>query len=230
MPRLNLSGVVFLALGGALLWLGWEAASLIGRVLGYSAGVCFVALGIIYLLSLPALVFKADGRMRPVSFLVFWPYHLMSYASLIFFRGMRVKPFHQIAPGVYLGGWLFPWEEAKLKAAGIVSVLDMTCELGEVGFLRRSPTYQCLPVLDGTAPTSQQLQAAVKFIRDRLPEGPVYIHCAMGHGRSATVVAAYLLSTGAAADLPSAIKMMRDQRPGVRLNAGQRRAVENLIK
>ena len=227
--RLSISGIVFLLLGAALL--GWSAgAGHVGsRIAGISAGIAFVLLGIGYMAARPGLLCKrASGRMHPASYAMFWPYHLMSYASLIFFRLARVVPFQEIVPGLYLGGWLFPWERARLRKEGIASVLDLTCELGEASFLRDVKVYRCIPLLDGTAPTRAQLQAGIDFIREQLPNGPVYVHCAMGHGRSATVVAGYLMATGAVADLPAAVSMIRARRPGIRLNAAQRRSVEQL--
>jgi hypothetical protein len=227
--RLSISGIVFLLVGAGLL--GWSAGAAhpASRVAGISAGAAFALLGIGYLVSRPALLCKrASGRMHPVSYPLFWPYHLLSYASLVFFRLARVVPFQEILPGLYLGGWLFPWERARLNNLGIASVLDLTCELGEAGFLRDVETYRCIPLLDGTAPTAAQLQSGIDFIRQQLPRGPVYVHCAMGHGRSATVVAGYLMATGAAATLPAAIDLIRARRPGIRLNPAQRRSLEGL--
>lgn len=229
MPRLNISGIVFFTLGVSLLWCALGASHLLTRVLCVSAGVAFLTLGISYLLARPGFLCKAqNGRMTVWSYLLHWPYHLLSYCSLIFFRLMRVVPYQEIAPGLYLGGWLFPWEQSKLKQLGIVSVLDLTCELGEWGFLRNVPSYCCIPLLDGTAPTAAQLRAGIDFIREKLSSGSVYVHCAMGHGRSATVVAGYLMASGATGDLPATINLIRSKRPGIRLNAAQRRSIESL--
>ncbi len=229
MPRFNISGVVFLVLGGALFWTALGAAHLATRLICLSAGLAFFALGVSYLFARPEFLCKTpDGRLRILSYLIFWPYHVLSYASLIFFRLSRVVPFQEITPGLYLGGWLFPWERSKLEKARIASVLDLTCEWNEAGFLRKVASYRCIPLLDGTAPTAAQLQAGIDFIRERLPAGPVYVHCAMGHGRSATVVAGYLMATGATRDLQSTVELIRGKRPGIRLNAAQRKSIETL--
>ena len=54
----------------------------------------------------------------------------------------------------------------------------------------------------------------------RLPR-PVYVHCAEGHGRSATVVAALLLLTEQVSTVEEAISNVRQARPGVGLNRQQ---------
>jgi atypical dual specificity phosphatase len=70
-----------------------------------------------------------------------------------------------------------------------------------------------LPVSDSNPPTQDQLDEGVASIRDALArEVRVAVHCAAGLGRSGTLLAAYLVSTGDSAD--DAIKRVRDSRPG----------------
>lgn len=54
---------------------------------------------------------------------------------------------------------------------------------------------------------------------------PVLVHCAHGHGRSATVLAAILIADGRAAGVAEAEALMQAQRPRVRLNRRQRAAL-----
>jgi protein-tyrosine phosphatase len=51
----------------------------------------------------------------------------------------------------------------------------------------------------------------------------VYVHCALGHGRSACVVIAYLLSVGSVRTFFAGTGVLRSLRPGVRLDPEQRR-------
>lgn len=188
-----------------------------------------MALGAGYLFSWPRLLGKRRcGKMLVSSYVFFWPYHLLSFASLAIFRCLRVTPYQEIVPGLYLGGRLFPWETAGLHSVGVASVLDLTCELSEVASLRAVPAYFCIPLLDGTAPSSAQLESGVRFIADRIRIGPVYVHCAMGHGRGATVVIGYLLSIGQFPDLASTVNYVRSKRPGVRLRRAQMRVLEGM--
>jgi protein-tyrosine phosphatase len=61
----------------------------------------------------------------------------------------------------------------------------------------------------------------VAWLTERAGEGPVYVHCALGHGRSATVVVAYLVATGRAATVQEGLASLRSKRPGVSLLAPQ---------
>ena len=50
-------------------------------------------------------------------------------------------------------------------------------------------------------------------------EGPLYVHCAAGHGRSAMLAATLLVRRGHAEDVDAAVALMQRARPGVRLLA-----------
>ena len=71
-----------------------------------------------------------------------------------------------------------------------------------------------LPVTDFTPPTPQQIDQAVEFIQKIAEEQKeaVLVHCGSGYGRTGTVLACYLVSTGMAAD--EAIEFVRRSRPG----------------
>jgi atypical dual specificity phosphatase len=78
---------------------------------------------------------------------------------------------------------------------------------------RLDATSLHLPVPDSNAPTQEQLDAGVAAISDALAQGRrVAVHCAAGLGRTGTLLAAYLVSTGAEAD--EAIARIRTVRPG----------------
>lgn len=70
---------------------------------------------------------------------------------------------------------------ARLK---IVSVLDATADLGRAVDVAPE-NYLCVPVLDGDAPTTQQLDAAGDFICKQVRDKkPTLVHCAYGIGVS----------------------------------------------
>lgn len=51
-----------------------------------------------------------------------------------------------------------------------------------------------ISVVDGTAPTIQQIQEGIEFIHEQtLKQHKVYVHCKAGKGRSATLVICYLI-------------------------------------
>jgi protein-tyrosine phosphatase len=97
--------------------------------------------------------------------------------------------------------------------------LDLVAEMPEATSFRKLANYRSLPILDATAPTLDQLRDAIDWV-ERQP-GPVFVHCALGHGRSGTVVAACLLARGLASDAKMAVNQLRELRPGVRLNRVQ---------
>ena len=74
-----------------------------------------------------------------------------------------------------------------------------------VGFQRGVPFRVYSP-----APTLHQLDQAVEFCLGEAAEGrPLLIHCAHGHGRSATVMAACFLENSMAGTIDEAIAVMK---------------------
>ena len=220
--------MLLLSLGSAGVGLLWN--HLAPKLVGFSAAAAFLGLAVAYACSWPGILGKKrSGHLLPSSYLLFWPYHLLNYLSLALFRmNRREARFNEVEPGVYLGARLFARDQPALAALQISSALDLTAEFAEVPFLRNMPAYFCIPLLDRTAPSLPELKAAVQFIRERLPYGPVYVHCALGHGRSATVVLAYLLASGKFANQEEALKYLRTKRPRIKLHPCQLRAVEQL--
>jgi protein-tyrosine phosphatase len=59
---------------------------------------------------------------------------------------------------------------------------------------RQLEVYSWLPVPDGGAPSPQQLDIGSSIINDAVQNDKiVYVHCKNGHGRSPSLVAAYLI-------------------------------------
>ena len=70
-----------------------------------------------------------------------------------------------------------------------------------------------VPVPDFTAPTPDQLRCGVEAIQQALAANQrVAVHCAAGLGRTGTLLACYLVSTGM--DPSAAIARIRSARPG----------------
>jgi atypical dual specificity phosphatase len=76
-----------------------------------------------------------------------------------------------------------------------------------------------LPVVDHFEPPADYLERAVHFIQKQKDAGnKVYVHCRAGHGRSAAVVFAWLLSQDPEADRKSLnfyLNTLRDVRKGL---------------
>jgi atypical dual specificity phosphatase len=96
-----------------------------------------------------------------------------------------------------------------LREQGIGAVLSLTeTPLVDGAAERLGLAVLHLPVDDLTAPTPRQLEHALAFIDEQTTRGRgVAVHCLMGQGRSATVLAAYLIRAGATPE--AAIALMR---------------------
>jgi len=217
-------GIAFLLLGlafaaqaivrGGWWWLlMWPAASL-------------VAVGAAYLFNRPGLLGKrADGGLsllaRPhvVPFALFaWSvWHARRWTG----RGEPVAC--EVVPGVWLGRRA----GAAELPPGVATVVDLTAEFWEPrGVVSRERRYVCVPTLDAAATDEASFRAALDAIV--VAEGPVYVHCAQGHGRSATLVAALLIRRGHARDVEEAEALLVKLRPGVGLYSRQRELVRRV--
>jgi protein-tyrosine phosphatase len=153
---------------------------------------------------------------------LFWPFLLLNWVNLFVFRAVvRERPYDEVAENLFLGFRLFGTDQEQMRELGIGAVLDVSSEFSEVRFLREGLDYRTIPVLDATPPTSAQLDQGVQWIRDGLSNGPIYVHCALGHARSATFVAAYLLTADPHLTVDDAIAHVKSKRPGAGLHRGQ---------
>jgi hypothetical protein len=197
------------------------------RIALFYAGFSFAMVGMAYLAQKPSWLLKRpSGSIRPIGWLLYWPYFLLN--GLLFFLQRRLSREYataQIIPGLFLGRMLTTFE-ASLVAPQPVAIIDMTAEFNETPRFRAIAGYRLLSVLDGTAPTLEQLQQGVTLIAEWLPKGRVYVHCALGHGRSATMIAAFLLAASMADSVEEAITMIRSERAGVGLKPEQVRILQ----
>jgi protein-tyrosine phosphatase len=199
-------------LGGAgwlLLWPAVNAAVLAAAYAGLGPGVCGK---------------RADGRLAWWAVLVLFPYLALTWLVWHLQRLLsREDCFNEVAPGLWIGRRVLAHE----LPPGIALVVDLTAEFPEPRGVVRGRLYLCLPVLDTLAPPLTAIRELVA--KAAAAPGPVLIHCAVGHGRSALVAAGVLLARGLAPDAQAAEAMIRRARPGVRLKAGQRRLLASLV-
>jgi hypothetical protein len=214
--------VVFLIFGLTCAFYAFAVEPLFFKFLTAAFAISFISVGLAYAFIGPhAFLKKPDGRLSVLSYVLYWPYLVINWLLLAAFRhGKRENAFDLIAPNVYLGCRLSPRDEADITKLGIASVLDLTCEFSEIQKLRSLP-YLCIPLLDTTAPSVEQLEAGAKWIQEQSERGPVYVHCALGHGRSATFVAAYLLRSNQTQAVHEAIELIKRFRPRIGLHPPQ---------
>ncbi|MBT9588380.1 dual specificity protein phosphatase family protein [bacterium] len=219
----------------AVLFLLLAATSLVATIellawtqaawLGLWGVLAFGVISSAYARSCPALLHKRSNGVIPGwSWLMLAPYHLLNGLTMRLARLGGPVAYHEIAPGLWLGRLLTAKEARQLIAKHkIRAVLDLTSEFSEASPLRRLD-YLSLPVLDKCPPSPSQLRQGLDFLERA--SGPVYVHCALGHGRSATFVVAHLARQGDAS-LEKWEARVRSCRPGVRLAPAQRECIRS---
>lgn len=194
------------AFSAALAWLqpvaawftGWTAASFGGAALAY-------------LTNSPA-VFGKRRFWWPLSMVVLLPFLGLTWLAWVIGR-RRSEPATEIVPGVWLGSWPLRLPD------GVKRVVDLTAEFPRPP-CSRGMDYVLCATLDKTPPAVDAMRRVVDgLIAD--PQ-PTLVHCAMGHGRSATVVAAWLVARGDAGDVDAACALLAAKRPNIGLTAEQR--------
>jgi len=86
--------------------------------------------------------------------------------------------------------------------------------------------YVWIPTPDHTPPTPDQLSFGVSVIQKLVSQNKkIYIHCKNGHGRSSTLIGAYLIATGMTLD--NAITLIKERRPSAHLQENQIKALKN---
>jgi predicted protein tyrosine phosphatase len=203
-------------IGGALLVVWGYLLRPWGWLLTWPAFTCFViATG--YFLGSSHLFRKVDGRLAVATSWVMFPYLLADRAARSYLLRPS-KPWVRAAPRVVIGRRLNNRQARRLVAEErIMAVLDLTAECSECAELLRFP-YRNIPVLDLTVPTRRQFDEALAFIREHASRGTVYVHCALGYSRAASVVIGYFVSEGIAPDVETATEMLRRLRPQIALN------------
>lgn len=195
-------------LGGPAWALAWPAVAVIAVGCGY--------------LGLGPGVFgkRADGSLRTPHFVLLLPYHVVAWLR-VRWDGWRRRepPWNEVAPGLFLGRIV----DASALPPGTRVVVDLTSEFPASAAIRQGRDYHCLPALDTSVPGYADFARLARAIAAH--DGPIYVHCAAGHGRSATFAAAVLIARGQARDVEEAEARLRAARPAVHLHVGQRALV-----
>ncbi len=97
---------------------------------------------------------------------------------------------------IVLGAYPFESDVPGLANMGVTSVLNTCAEYpGPADQYKQYDIEQCrVPTVDFVHPTLESIEKGVEFIdREIAKGGKVYVHCKAGRGRSATVVACWLM-------------------------------------
>ena len=181
------------------------------------SGLSFCSVALAYVRQKPRVFGKQlDGTLAWGPCVLLLPYLLLTwllwYCQTLF---SHEAVCNEVAPGLWLGRRV----SVEELPPDITLVIDLTSEFGEPHALRTGREYLCLPTLDNAAPDPEAFRDAVR--RAAAWDGAVYVHCALGHGRSALVTAAILVARGFAAGLAEAFARVKSARLGVNLNRSQ---------
>lgn len=135
-------------------------------------------------------------------------------------RGAPPQVYSRITPQLHVGGQFTAAGWRRLQKRGVTAVVNLRDEFDDIEAGIAPERYLFLPTVDDTPPTIAQLCQGVRFIHHEIDAGgEVYVHCMLGVGRSATLVAAYLVATGLS---PSAAwAKIRRHRPFIQPTVGQ---------
>lgn len=204
-------GVLLIGLG--LFEKGW-------LLIGVWLGADFLVLGIAHGKGLHGIFGKrADGSLPVWSWMLYFPLLVYTYVVWHLIRIFSKEPaYNEVSPELVVGRRLL---KPDLNQT-FENYVDLTSEFSEPALIRTSPAYRNFSILDGAAPTPEQLDAAVSSLR----QGRTYVHCAQGHGRTGLFALAILLKSKRAKCIEDGLHSLQSVRPGIRLNQDQIKCVQ----
>lgn len=139
--------------------------------------------------------------------------------------GAPPRYYSRVMPQLYVGGQYSAKGWARLQKRGITAVVNLRDEFDDAQAGIAPPAYLYLPTIDNTPPSIDDLCRGIRFIQEEIARGGrVYVHCMLGVGRSATLVAAYLVHQGKTP--AEAWRTIRRARPFVQPTPGQMAVIE----
>lgn len=137
-----------------------------------------------------------------------------------------------IIDNIYVGsnlckGAICPLHGPEFQKLGVCVEINLDNERKEVP-PDDMEGYIWMPVVDGYPPNPIQLAMGTSVIHEAIHDNrTVYIHCKNGHGRSPTLVAAYLIKYKNMS-VDEAINLIQEKRPEIHIEDIQRKALEDL--
>ena len=198
----------------------------------------FFTVSLAYLLNKPTIFRKRSDGTVPVY--IRWVFMPFLWSTQLYNSWARstdsVPALQKIDDGLFLARRLFPSDIHEIKSENISAVLDVTAEFSSLNWVsyQADVDYLNISILDHSVPSDTQIQRALNWIHTHRKTGrSVVIHCALGRGRSAFMMAAYLLSQKPKSTPREVMEKIREIRQTVRLNERQfrylKRALENKL-
>ena len=138
--------------------------------------------------------------------------------------------YSQITDQIYIGsdlcnGLVCPIHGEEFKKLGICGEINLEEEHPETP-PKNLDAYLWLPVIDKQAPRLDQLLLGSAVIKEMvLLDNKIYIHCRNGHGRSPTLVAAYLMRYQKMT-ARQAVEFIKSKRSQIHIEGAQTKALE----
>lgn len=217
-------GALIGVIGGGFLLLaatayaGAGVAGLVVAALLAWFGVTSVLVALIYFARAP----QALGKRRAAGTFPLWaraiwlPYFAIAALVVAYIRVRTVESAaDEVATGIFVGR-VPPKGDVP---PGVTLVIDLCAEFAAARRSADTTAYLAIPTLDGCAPHAADASAAILLARQH-PK--VLVHCAAGHGRSATVAVLIALDRGLFVDGDDAIRAFQCVRRGVAPTSEQR--------
>jgi hypothetical protein len=192
-------------------------------------GLSFTLVLIAYWTNKPELLGKnpKTGKLHKGILILLFPFFALVWCAWYIESTRSNEPvYSNVANNLYLGRYSRTIQGLDLHSDCLV--LDMTSEFSEPDEIIHNTNYRCFPVLDGHYPGNHD--EYIELANEALKwQGPVYVHCAQGHGRSGAVLVILVILRGHVHSIDEAIAFLRQSRPGVDLHPYQRNIVEKII-
>jgi len=159
--------------------------------------VTFVLVSITYMTGRSNYLSKRHGRHCLVVKLLFGPFLVSQWLSWRLLSRSQ-SPWINITPDFYAGRRPTASDVRELQNQGIKTVIDLAPEISESNAWR-DIHYLHVPWLDLVPPGTKQRKFLTALITQALNEGPIYLHCTLGRGRSMLAAADWLVEQGMSA-------------------------------
>jgi len=142
--------------------------------------------------------------------------------------------YSQITDNIFIGsnlckGNVCPIHGPEFKKLNITAEINLTREHEEIA-PQEIDLYAWIPVKDRGVPNKCQFALGTSIINEAVNNNQnIYIHCKNGHGRSPTIVAAYLIRFQNKS-VSEAVNLIKSKRPEIHLEESQLEALNEFIQ